>query len=712
MAQGQPNRAVASIEPVLRAHPLADGVAIVAAQAYVACGRLNAARRLLERALKADPQRRAEREHLSRVLNLLGTRTLQDGMPILALQQYSDAVRLNPGLDDARFNLASCLLAAGQPDKALIEFERLMDADTPGVLLHRIRCHQQLRQTAQATVLLQRALHAVELDPSRAMALADLAHAMALSELGEALQARAIELGVEADEAALHRALIAVSKPSQSPSAIEDACSTLHRLRDSATAGERATSALVSHYIDSGRRGEACQVLPRNAAFNAILQAHLGVSPVITSAAEIDAVRNAIAGRAESLLDTAVQPLGALSEAAWFNFYLPYQGRNDRDLQAGWAALVQRSIKHYRPALLQPRRMHARKVLRVGLVGRWADNVVGHYFGGWARALRRHGAQAILVQSGTSDTFTQQLRANVHGYIRLDTDLDRAAQQLLDAEFDVIIYPEIGHDARLAVLAGCRLAPRQLLAWGLPTTSGLDTIDAFVSVASMEPDNANEHYAERLITLPHIGTRYPRPPAAPTLDRAAFGLPPDKRLYLFPHSPFKIHPDCDDMLCRLLHQDDSALLVMVETYNKTQWPVMRDRMQRAMQGAGVGSFEDRVIVLRPMARPYYLALHDHCDVLIDTLHFSGGNTTLDALAMGLPVVTVEGRLMRGRQSAAMLSLIGRDDLVCQDVASVLQCVQQLARAAPDRKALREQAEILFEDETAVTQLAETVVSGL
>ena len=59
----------------------------------------------------------------------------------------------------------------------------------------------------------------------------------------------------------------------------------------------------------------------------------------------------------------------------------------------------------------------------------------------------------------------------------------------------------------------------------------------------------------------------------------------------------------------------------------------------------------------------YLRVNLACDAMLDTLHWSGGNTTLDALACGLPVVTLPGAFMRGRQSAAMLRAVGADDLI-------------------------------------------------
>ena len=62
----------------------------------------------------------------------------------------------------------------------------------------------------------------------------------------------------------------------------------------------------------------------------------------------------------------------------------------------------------------------------------------------------------------------------------------------------------------------------------------------------------------------------------------------------------------------------------------------------------------------------YLRINAVCDAMLDTLRWSGGNTSLDALATGLPIVTLPGRFMRGRQSAGMLTLAGLGDQVASD----------------------------------------------
>jgi CRISPR-associated protein Csy1 len=87
-------------------------------------------------------------------------------------------------------------------------------------------------------------------------------------------------------------------------------------------------------------------------------------------------------------------------------------------------------------------------------------------------------------------------------------------------------------------------------------------------------------------------------------------------------------------------------------------------------------------------REEYLAFTRACDVMVDSLHWSGGNTTLDALHCGLPVVTCPGPLMRGRQSAAMLRALDRVDLITASPAQLAVRAVEIANdpAARERTA--------------------------
>jgi predicted O-linked N-acetylglucosamine transferase (SPINDLY family) len=71
--------------------------------------------------------------------------------------------------------------------------------------------------------------------------------------------------------------------------------------------------------------------------------------------------------------------------------------------------------------------------------------------------------------------------------------------------------------------------------------------------------------------------------------------------------------------------------------------------------------------------------------MLDTLHWSGGNTSLDALACGLPIVTLPGAFMRGRQSAGMLGLLGVGELIAGDRADYLRIAARLVTDAGSRR---------------------------
>src|SRR3974390_3029008 len=83
----------------------------------------------------------------------------------------------------------------------------------------------------------------------------------------------------------------------------------------------------------------------------------------------------------------------------------------------------------------------------------------------------------------------------------------------------------------------------------------------------------------------------------------------------------------------------------------------------------------------------YLQLNACCDVMLDTLHWSGGNTSLDAIASGLPIVTLPGAFMRGRQSAGMLAMLGGEELVARDAVSYVETAVAIAKDRARRDAL-------------------------
>jgi CRISPR-associated protein Csy1 len=409
-----------------------------------------------------------------------------------------------------------------------------------------------------------------------------------------------------------------------------------------------------------------------------------------------------------------------LNGLRWTNFFLAYQGLDDRALQASYggavARMIERSAPRWRTLPAPPVRGDRR--LRVGFASAFFHvGTAGRYFRSWITGLDRDrfSVHVYHLYPG-SDDIAREIEQRADTFAEFGGSRARpsvVAPAIRDDALDVLVYPELGMDHTSFALAALRLAPRQLAGWGHPVTSGHATIDAFVTCAQMEPPDADAHYVEQLIRLPGIGTCYRRPALPDRVGRAQLGLPEDRVLLLCPQSLFKVHPDNDDLFARVLAENPAATLVLFDGRHPHVTTRFTDRLMRAFEQRGV-SIGERLIVLPPAPHIDYLRINMACDAMLDTLHWSGGNTTIDALACGLPVVTLPGAFMRGRQSAAMLRIVGAGELVAATQDDYRSIAARLIGdpAWRDRMAtvIREGAGALFDREEPVRAFADVLLA--
>ncbi|MBL8521618.1 MAG: tetratricopeptide repeat protein, partial [Betaproteobacteria bacterium] len=335
------------------------------------------------------------------------------------------------------------------------------------------------------------------------------------------------------------------------------------------------------------------------------------------------------------------------------NFLLGYQGRDDRTIQCAFGQVVHDTLSRILPEFnrpLAPKSVQGRRI-RVGFCSSFIyKSTVGNYFSSWMTGLPGDAFETFVFSvNAIEDELTGKVREAAAHFQKLNGGISSIAAAIRASDLDVLIYPEVGMEQSVFLLSALRLAPVQLCAWGHPVTTGHPNIDGFVSCAEMEPADAATHYAERLHLLPGIGTRYPAPAAEPAKARSRdeFQLPAHGPLVLLPQSLFKIHPDNDGLIVRVLAELPEATLVMFAGQNQAITRRFVDRLRGAFDRAGLAA-QGRVKILPSLSHADYLAVNRLCDFMIDTLHWSGGNTTLDALASGLPVVTWPGKFMRGR----------------------------------------------------------------
>lgn len=398
------------------------------------------------------------------------------------------------------------------------------------------------------------------------------------------------------------------------------------------------------------------------------------------------------------------------------NFLLAYHGEDDRELQRGYSRFLAALVEAARPEWRAPRRLRwdGRRRLRVGFVGGlFRDCTAGRYFERWITGLDASRFERCVYHTApVADAFTRRVEAGCERFAVLREAADGIAARLAADELDILVHPEVGMTAASYVLAAMRLAPVQLAGWGHPVTTGSDAIDGYLTCGAMEPEDGAQHYVERLLPLPGLGVQYAMPEPVMPYAREDLRLPARGALYACPQSLFKIHPRMDALFARLLARDPAATLLFFQAPSRGATERFAARLQAAMAREGLEPRRQVKFLPRLPGEGFRRVLAT-CDVVLDTLGWSGGNTTLDALSAGTPVATCEGRFMRGRQTAAMLGMLGLEELVAADEAGYLELAQSVARDGPRNAALRraiaERRGALFDRPEPIRALEETLL---
>jgi predicted O-linked N-acetylglucosamine transferase (SPINDLY family) len=136
----------------------------------------------------------------------------------------------------------------------------------------------------------------------------------------------------------------------------------------------------------------------------------------------------------------------------------------------------------------------------------------------------------------------------------------------------------------------------------------------------------------------------------------------------------------------------SAILHLVpQSRLLLKWHGMEaDIKQERLRGwfADSGIPAERLLFRGGSTTTKYLEEYGAIDIALDPFPYNGGSTTLDALWMGVPVVTLAGRLAVQRPGASILTAIGFPDLVTQTPEQYLKVALYLAAVVPKMPNLR------------------------
>jgi protein O-GlcNAc transferase len=325
---------------------------------------------------------------------------------------------------------------------------------------------------------------------------------------------------------------------------------------------------------------------------------------------------------------------------------------------------------------------------------------------GWFRSFDRKRFEIVVFSlSDQADKETSLAGEQSDVFIGGPKSLSQWVAAMREQNCEVLLYPGVGLDPMTLKLASLRLAPVQINSWGHADTSGLPTIDYYLSAACFEPADAQAHYTERLILLPHLGNRVQSLNlTGGDPDFAALNINLERPILVCPGTPFKYQPQHDPVFVEIARRTADAQLVFFMRPGEALSDVLQTRITAAFEAAGLDAANHLRFVRWLNFREFH-SLMRHADVMLDTIGFSGYNTAVQAIECGLPIVTREGRFLRGRLASGVLRRMDLQELIVQTKADYVDRVVKLVTDRPYQAHIRHEIEqrrpVLFNDQSAM-----------
>ena len=196
---------------------------------------------------------------------------------------------------------------------------------------------------------------------------------------------------------------------------------------------------------------------------------------------------------------------------------------------------------------------------------------------------------------------------------------------------DILFYPEVGLSLELYYLSFVRLATYQITSWGHPETTGNDTIDYFLTSKLIESQNSNKKFSEKLLYADFLPMYYYTPVVKNKLDTAMLSK---NNIYSCPQTLFKIHPEFDLVLGKILEEDKKAKIYFIKDSDNIYYKKLLNRFKK-----NIKIDLNRIEFIDGLTWEGYINHCGQASVLLDPFYFSAGNSFYESMFYGTPTIT-------------------------------------------------------------------------
>ena len=371
------------------------------------------------------------------------------------------------------------------------------------------------------------------------------------------------------------------------------------------------------------------------------------------------------------------QILNAINSSS--SFYLHYLGDDITSLQKRYGSLLHKLTKCVYPQFHKKIVLKEfSKVKKIGFVSSFFyEHVVSKLFKNWIIKLDKNKFKTFVYHIGAkSDNVTNLLKKNCYSFFN-KTNLDIIINKIASDQLDILIFLDIGMDPRLQILGPLKLAPIQCCAYGVPVTTGFKNIDYFLSGEIMEVDTSQNHYSEKLIKLPDLGVDYDYPQKIEVND-STYKKEKEKKIFINLQSNFKLLPQHDHIYFDIIKKNPKCKFWFISTKNEFIANKFKERLSIISKENGL-TLDDNFVFHPQTSYQNYLNLIYKADIVLDSLDWSGLNTSLEAINLNKPIITFPSNFMRGRHTYGILKILKVDELICDSKNAYVDLAVRLSK---------------------------------
>jgi predicted O-linked N-acetylglucosamine transferase (SPINDLY family) len=285
--------------------------------------------------------------------------------------------------------------------------------------------------------------------------------------------------------------------------------------------------------------------------------------------------------------------------------------------------------------------------INIGFISEYlTDHTIGKLFKGIILNLDKNKFEVKVFHTTKTkkgkiyqELIDSEKTGQIKNYI-LPAKFNEKQKVIYNEGLDILFYPEIGLSLELYYLSFIKLASYQITSWGHPETTGNATMNYFLTSKLIENFGSEKNFSENLLYADYLPMYYYTPVVNNVLKKNELSK---NNIYSCPQTLFKIHPDFDLILGKILQEDKKAKLYFIKDLNKTYYKKLLHRFKKNKK-----IDLDRIKFIEGISWENYINHCGQASVLLDPLYFGAGNSFYESMFYGTPTVSKPTKYTKSR----------------------------------------------------------------